>query len=179
MDSVNLITGSLTPASGVMNSEELFARWYPHAVRIAWRITGERAQAEEVAADSVWKLARQNLTQESAIRAWLNRVVTRAALNEIRSGSRRDRYERLSAPASATRQTPLDDLIAGERAQQVREVLRGLHPEQAELLLLRSAGLSYRELATALELNPASVGTLIARAQKAFEKEYRTRYGNR
>lgn len=162
-----------------MNSEELFARWYPHAIRIAWRIAGERGRAEEIAADCVWKLARQNLTQEAEIRAWLNCVVTRAALNEIRSGSRRTRYERLSAPASATARTPLDDLIASERQQQVREVLRDLPPEQAELLLLRSAGLSYRELAAALELNPASIGTLIARAQKAFEKQYRGRYGNR
>lgn len=162
-----------------MNSEELFARWYPHAIRIAWRITGERGRAEEVAADCVWKLARQNLTEEAEIRAWLNRVVTRTALNELRSGSRRNRYERLSAPAPATAQTPLDDLIASERQQQVREVLRSLQPEQAELLLLRSAGLSYRELAATLELNPASIGTLIARAQKAFEKHYRGRYGNR
>jgi RNA polymerase sigma-70 factor (ECF subfamily) len=33
------------------------------------------------------------------------------------------------------------------------------------------------ELAAALELNPASVGTLISRAQQAFRKEFIQRYG--
>ena len=32
-------------------------------------------------------------------------------------------------------------------------------------------------MAAALEINPASVGTLIARAQRAFRKEYVNRYG--
>jgi RNA polymerase sigma-70 factor (ECF subfamily) len=45
------------------------------------------------------------------------------------------------------------------------------------LLLLRSHGLSYGELASALHLNPASVGTLLSRAQDAFRKEYIKRYG--
>jgi RNA polymerase sigma-70 factor (ECF subfamily) len=44
-------------------------------------------------------------------------------------------------------------------------------------LLLRSNGLSYEEVANALELNPASVGTLLSRAQQAFRKEYIKRYG--
>ncbi len=58
-------------------------------------------------------------------------------------------------------------------------MLAGLDPRQAELLLLRSSGLSYNEVAAALELNPASVGTLIARAQQAFRKEYIRQYGER
>ena len=45
------------------------------------------------------------------------------------------------------------------------------------LLVLRSDGLSYIELASALDLNPASVGTLLARAQQAFRKEDIKRYG--
>jgi RNA polymerase sigma-70 factor (ECF subfamily) len=45
------------------------------------------------------------------------------------------------------------------------------------MLLLRSEGLSYAELAAALDLNPASVGTLLTRAGQAFKKEYVIRYG--
>ena len=50
---------------------------------------------------------------------------------------------------------------------------------QTELLLLRHDGASYEELASTLELNPASVGTLLSRAQQAFRKEYLKRYGER
>ena len=59
----------------------------------------------------------------------------------------------------------------------MRQVLATLDPRQAGLLLLRSSGLSYGELADALEINPASVGTLLSRAQQAFRKEYIKRYG--
>jgi DNA-directed RNA polymerase specialized sigma24 family protein len=41
-----------------------------------------------------------------------------------------------------------------------------------ELLLLRAEGYSYRELAGALRLNEASIGTLLARARDAFRALY-------
>ena len=56
--------------------------------------------------------------------------------------------------------------------QRVREVLLTLKPRLARLLLLRYSGLSYAEIASALEIAPSSVGTLLARAEKAFEQAY-------
>jgi RNA polymerase sigma-70 factor (ECF subfamily) len=73
--------------------------------------------------------------------------------------------------------TPEEAHAAEEERDRVRVVLAFLDARQAELLLLRSNDLSYAEVATALDLNPASVGTLISRAQQAFRKEYVTRYG--
>ena len=43
----------------------------------------------------------------------------------------------------------------------------------ASVKLLRQAGLSYRELAAALDVAPGSVGTLLARAEAAFVAAYR------
>ena len=73
--------------------------------------------------------------------------------------------------------TPEEVHAAAEERERVRQVLAALDPRQAELLLLRSNGLSYQEVASAAEVNPASVGTLINRAQQAFRKEYVKRYG--
>ena len=56
-------------------------------------------------------------------------------------------------------------------------VLAVIQPRQAELLVLRSQGLSYDELAGALDLKPASIGTFLIRAEQAFRKEYIKRYG--
>jgi DNA-directed RNA polymerase specialized sigma24 family protein len=39
-------------------------------------------------------------------------------------------------------------------------------------LLLRAEGYSYRDIAAALELNEASVGTLLARAKQSFLQYY-------
>ena len=66
---------------------------------------------------------------------------------------------------------------ATEESAQVRLVLAVLPARQAELLLLRFDGFSYEEVASTLDLNPASVGTLLSRAQRAFRKEYVKRYG--
>jgi RNA polymerase sigma-70 factor (ECF subfamily) len=58
-------------------------------------------------------------------------------------------------------------------------VLLALKPQQAEMLVLRSQGDSYAEVASALGINPASVGTLLGRAEAAFEQEYLERHGKR
>jgi RNA polymerase sigma-70 factor (ECF subfamily) len=100
----------------------------------------------------------------------------RMALDELRRRTRRERYERLLGLLRRP-QTPEEISAERERQEQVRAVLRSLPVRQAEMLLLRGEGLSYGELASALELNPASVGTLLGRAQEAFRKEYGKRYG--
>jgi RNA polymerase sigma-70 factor, ECF subfamily len=50
----------------------------------------------------------------------------------------------------------------------VRAAIAELPERQGRLLLLRYAGLSYVEIASALEVAPGSVGTLLARAERAF-----------
>ena len=40
------------------------------------------------------------------------------------------------------------------------------------MLLLRAEGYGYRELAAALDLNESSMGTLLARAKRAFREAY-------
>jgi RNA polymerase sigma-70 factor (ECF subfamily) len=60
----------------------------------------------------------------------------------------------------------------------VRAALAQLKTIQAQLLVLRYSGLSYKELAEALQLKPSSIGTLLARAETEFEKCYRKLYGS-
>jgi RNA polymerase sigma-70 factor (ECF subfamily) len=52
-----------------------------------------------------------------------------------------------------------------------------IRPEQSSLLVLRSEGHTLAAIAGLLYLNPSSVGTLLARAEAAFRKEYVSRYG--
>jgi RNA polymerase sigma-70 factor (ECF subfamily) len=71
----------------------------------------------------------------------------------------------------------LDALLAEERREGVRAVLGALKPREAQLLVLRSSGMAYRELAATLGIEPGSVGTLLARAEAEFERRFRARYG--
>ena len=104
------------------------------------------------------------------------RVAVRMGLNELRRQTRRTRFERLLGFVRGG-PTPEDIRAASEERERVRSVLSAIEPRRAELLLLRSHDLRYDELAAALGLNPASIGTLLNRAQQAFRKEYIKRYG--
>src|SRR5262249_23580316 len=103
------------------------------------------------------------------------------ALNELRREARQERYERLFAlfARDTPTPTPEDERAADEAAERVRGVLRTIRRRHAELLVLRSDGLSYQELAACLHLKAASIGTLLTRAQQAFRKEYIRRYGTK
>ena len=70
------------------------------------------------------------------------------------------------------------DMLRQERRERVRTVLGAMKPRDAELLLLRSSGMSYREVAQALGIQAGSVGTLLARAEREFERRYRAQYGD-
>ena len=119
----------------------------------------------------LWKFWRTPGAHGEQAGGWLYRTAVRTSLNELRRKTRGSRHESLS-DATPGRADPEEVRAAREEQEHVREVLAALDPRQAELLLLRSSGLSYEEVAAALELNPASVGTLLSRAQQAFRKEF-------
>jgi RNA polymerase sigma factor (sigma-70 family) len=163
--------------------EELFRDHYPRIVSLITRLTGDRGQAEEIAADTFSKLARRSVLLASGgdVTAWVYRVATNAGLDALRAHARRRRKEE-----AATRERlrmgeqtgALDLLLREERGSQVRAILAGLKPREAQILLLRSDGMSYREIARALGMAASSVGTILARAEREFERKYRERYGD-
>ena len=99
------------------------------------------------------------------------------SLNEIRREARQRRYESLFGFPRAIA-NPEEVHAAAEQQQRVRSVLAAMDRRQAELLILRSQGFSYQDLASTLEMNPASLGTYLTRAQQAFRKEYFKRYAD-
>jgi RNA polymerase sigma-70 factor, ECF subfamily len=153
--------------------------FHAHFARIARsvaRILCDHARAEDVAVEAFWKLSREPRAQGELAGGWVHRTAIRLALNELRRSKRRNRYEQMSA-RGPTALTPEEERSATEEREQVRRVLARLSGRDAELLLLRSGGMSYNELAAALDLNPSSVGTLLSRAQQAFRKEFVKQYG--
>jgi RNA polymerase sigma-70 factor (ECF subfamily) len=172
-----------SPALEQMESREASfdfeAFFHAHYVRIAraiGRVVGDHARAEELAVEAFWKLWRNPRAQGEKAGGWVYRTALRLALNELRRQKRSTRYELLSGPGRSA-PTPEEVRAAAEEREQVRRVLAALDPRQAELLLLRGGGLSYSELAAAIDVNPNSVGTLIGRAQEAFRKEYLRQFG--
>ena len=174
MNAISAIAGS-APAP---DFDQTFSAHYDRIARVIRRVIHDPARAEDLAVEVFLKLWRNPAAQGDQTQAWLYRAAVRKALDELRRRTRRSRYEALCGFGRGNA-TPEDVRAASEAQDQVRRVLAALQPRQAELLLLRSDELSYAEIAAALELNPASVGTLLARAQTAFRKEYEKHYGTR
>ena len=156
----------------------LFAANYAALTRLIYRVVGDTGSAEELAAEAFWKLRRNPPASDYNLVGWLYRTGLRLALDNLKKRKRRAHYEAL-APAPGAMQSPEEALEQLERQVRVRQVLAALKPEQATLLVLRSEGYSLGEMASILHLNPSSVGTLLARADTAFRKEYVNRYGER
>jgi RNA polymerase sigma-70 factor, ECF subfamily len=66
--------------------------------------------------------------------------------------------------------SPGQTAVATDVRERVRAALDHLPARDQQMLLLRAEGYSYRDIAAALELNEASVGTLLARAKRAFRE---------
>ena len=158
--------------------ESLFRAQFDRTARIIARVVGDPARSEELAVEAFVKLWRNPQAHNAIAEPWLYRTAVRLGLDELRRQTRRTRYENLLARVRGT-PTPEEIHSATEERDRVRQVLSTIPPRQAELLLLRSQDLSYAEVAAALDLNPASLGTLLSRAQQSFRKEYIKRYGER
>ena len=171
---VNVITEAVVemPSPGI---EAIFSEHYDRIARVIARVIRDPARAEELAVEALLRWSRNGKTLDGAA-GGLYRTAVRIALNELRRRTRQSRYERLFALVRKT-PTPEEIYLVQEEQDRVRLVLSVLDTRQAELLLLRSHGLSYAELASALELNPASIGTFLSRSQQTFRKEYVRRYG--
>ena len=166
--------------------DALFQEHYPRVVGLLGRLTSDRGQAEEIAADAFIKLAHHPSAprDREGMMAWVYRVAINGGLDAARANARRKRLdgsplgrtdaEQLRAPALGA----LDVLLREERRERVRGVLAALKPRDAQLLLLRSGGLAYRELAATLGIQAGSVGTLLARAEAEFERRFRARHGD-
>jgi len=140
------------------------------------RVVRDPARAEELAVEVFLKLWKKQQKQGDKTPGWLYRVAVRMGLDELRRQTRRTRYERLLGFGESVR-TPEEIRCTAEEQERVRLVLGLINRRHAELLILRSDDLSYEEVASTLDLNPASIGTLLIRAQQAFRKEYIKRYG--
>jgi RNA polymerase sigma-70 factor (ECF subfamily) len=158
--------------------DAVFQQHWPRLVTLLFRLTGDRDEAEDLALETFWRLHRSPSVRQGSPDpgGWLYRVATRLGYNSLRSRKRRDRYEQaaaMQAVETSAQPAPEAQVEGRQERARVRAALAHMRPRSAQLLILRATGLSYTELAAALDAAPGSVGTLLARAEKEFERLYR------
>jgi RNA polymerase sigma factor (sigma-70 family) len=151
--------------------DEVFRRDYQRVVAVAARVLGSRDQAEDVAQEVFLSFSRSSVPAGEA-GGWLCVAAAHTALNLLRSGRRRaSREETAAAAGDAVVSDVADTVVTLEERSRVRAALAELPRKQAMALVLRHSGLSYADVATALDLSPGSVGTTVRRAESALRKE--------
>jgi RNA polymerase sigma-70 factor, ECF subfamily len=173
------VTGN---SSADENFEELFLSHYGRIVAALRRLLGDRGQAEEVANETFLKLYRKPLPQisDGNVPGWLYRTAMNQGIDALRAAARRKKYEQVAAVDEARNQQGEDayeQVLRTERQQRVRAVLADLNLSHAQALILRAGGHSYKEVADALGISRGSVGTMLIRAEVAFQKRYREVFG--
>jgi RNA polymerase sigma-70 factor (ECF subfamily) len=164
------VVDALSPAF-----EDLFRAEYARVVGIAQRVLVDQGEAEDVAQDVFLSFYRAHPANAPYAPAWLHAAAAHTALNALRGRDRRSRREAAQAlPLDATAaHDPVETVVASETRDEVRAVLARIPERSAAMLALRYAGLSYAEIAEALDVRASSVGTLLRRAEDAFRRELR------
>ncbi len=163
--------------------EALFLEHWSSVFRLLVRLVGDPVEAEDLAQETFWRLYQRPPRPGPGhnLGGWLHRVATNLGLHSIRSSKRRERYEQ-AAGEDALEQRPdarPAEIVAGEEDSRLaRTVLAQMKERQAQLLIMRYSGMAYKEIAAALRLSPTSVGPLLLRAEREFEKRYRAKKGN-
>jgi RNA polymerase sigma-70 factor, ECF subfamily len=147
----------------------LVRRHTPRLYRVALRVVGEPADAEDVVQDA-WIAAWRGLPgyrSEAAPGTWLYRVVTNAALAHLRRRRPAVGLDQADSPDMVDPGPgPEDAAEAAEDAAAVHRALARLDPGQRAAVVLREfEGLSYEEVAEVLDTTVASVRSRLHRAR--------------
>jgi RNA polymerase sigma-70 factor (ECF subfamily) len=140
-------------------AEELFRRHWPGAWRRAFAVTGRRAAADDVAQDAiVHALSRlDDLGDGDRFAAWLDRIVTRRAIDLLR------RERRLVEIAAAGE--PVVEWAGGMDEAGLRPAVAALDPDRRAVVVMRYwLDLTPPEIAAALDLPLGTVHSRLARA---------------
>jgi len=151
--------------------EQLFLRYYSQVYRVLYSLLGSREASEDLAQETFLELYRHvpTLQGDGAMAAWLCRVGLNKAYNALRSERR---AQQMLQRFMVGHEEYYDDTGRTEERAFIRDVLARLPERQSKLLLLRHAGLSLAEIAPVIDVAPGSVGTLLARAERAFANAY-------
>jgi RNA polymerase sigma-70 factor (ECF subfamily) len=161
------------PSSFQRAFESLFEERFQRLYRYLDRLSSEPELANDLAQEAFIRLFRRGSLPD-APEAWLVTVAMNLLRNAKSTSTRRRRLLEEFPTDASPEGTRGVEAEPEERAtrKNVRRVLDGLPERDRSLLLLRAEGYSYRDIALALDLNEASVGTLLARARAAFKSAY-------
>ncbi len=175
MQEAALVT--VIPREVEITFEQIVRQRETQILRIAFRIVGNWADAEDVAQEAFVRLHRNGMKfpSEAALGAWLHRVVVNLSLDRVRKSGRQGD---LPADLAASGISAEAGLVAEEWKTRLAAALETLPArERAAIVLREMEGLSTAEVAEALGSSEGTVRSQISKAishlRQIFGKERR------
>lgn len=161
--------------------EELVQRYQARVLAVLEHLVGNRHQAEDLAQEVFLRIyrARNTYQPNAKFATWLFKIVNNLALNQMRNRSRRremstdfrpDGSQFHEAFADAVQvssgQMPARRLDKLEMRDIIRLALESLNERQRlAILLCKFEGMSYADIALAMDMSPKAVKSLLSRAR--------------
>lgn len=169
---------AIEEAAKHLDFDEAFVLHHRAVYRTAYAVVRNVAQAEDITQEVFLRLYRHldSLAGQEMLRPWLLRVAINVARNTLRGQSRtlarEDEFAKNMPFDEQTTPGPDAEFERREEIKEAQRALDGVCEPARSCLLLQQQGLSYHEIASALEINEASVGSLLARGRKEFVRKF-------
>ena len=161
--------------------DELMLRYQNRLVTVLEHLVGRRDQAEDLAQEVFLRVyrARKRYVAGAKFSTWLYTIANHVAANALRSLSRRPEVNLTNRSSESGSTSILDKMaVAASGAMPARqldkrelrdivhEALQGLNERQRMAVLLNKfEDMSYADIATAMEMSPQAIKSLLSRAR--------------
>jgi len=161
--------------------ERLFREHYATVLRTAFRITGDRMEAEDILQTLFLRLLNNEAPIDMKSPAqYLRRASVNWALDQLRKRKRQVPLEAAAELPANRSSDPGTRQASTELADRLRSGLAALHPKAAEIFVLHHfEGLTNTEIARLLGTSWGTVAVTLHRAHRRLRKDLRSYRGGR
>jgi RNA polymerase sigma-70 factor (ECF subfamily) len=155
--------------------ELLFEKYYPQLCELSYTKLRCEHKAQEVVSDVFMKFwqKRKKLHVNGKLISYLRRAVINQTIDYLREGIRHRQFRNpLSDGIDAVEEPVLDELYAKELAVVIDRVVGSLPPRgQMIFRMSRDEGMTYNQIAQALNISPRTVETHLRRSLAKIREE--------
>jgi len=170
-----------------LSFDELFERYSSMVFHVTYRILGDREEALDVSQEVFLTIYRKMscFRGESSLKTWIYRIAINRASNRCRWWNRlrrrgtvsldahlsRERVRDISETLESSGRSPEETLLMEEQRTEIERSLQRLPVPQRVAVVMRDIeGLSYEEIAEALEVSLGTVKSRISRGREELKR---------
>lgn len=150
--------------------EEIYLRFKDRVYGLAWKMTGDSQEAEDLTHDVFLRIHDHldSFEGRSELGTWIYRVATNLCLNHLRRRKRASFFEAIEERFGLTDRSRSQEsaAIQAEATEMLQGAIRTLPPVYRACVVLRDLeGLSYQEMAEVLGVPEGTVMSRLARGR--------------